>query len=104
MGSNPISGSEAVRFPGRERSLLESRAMKTSRKLLVAALGSFAIVVLAAEAAAAQSPVDPSTTPEINKSNLGPLGPYISLAGVMLGLAVLLVVLLTVLYLRYSPR
>ncbi|MEO8293109.1 MAG: hypothetical protein ABI635_08200 [Actinomycetota bacterium] len=78
--------------------------MKSTRRLLAAALVSLALSILGAKAAVAQVINSPGATPVINKSPTGPLGPLPSLAAIMFGVAVLVVVLLILAYMRYAPH
>ncbi len=78
--------------------------MKSTRRVLAAALVSLALPILGAQAAVAQVINSPGATPVINKSPTGPLGPLPSLAAIMFGVAVLVVVLLILAYMRYAPH
>ena len=78
--------------------------MKTSRKLFAASVAAITLSLLAVPAALAQTPVDPSITPVKNLSPTAPLGPFPSLADLLMGLAVVVVLLLTIRYMRYAPR
>jgi 2-oxoglutarate dehydrogenase E2 component (dihydrolipoamide succinyltransferase) len=78
--------------------------MRTSRKLFAASVAAIGMFVLAVPAAMAQTPIDPSITPVKNLSPTAPLGPFPSLADLLMGLAVVVVLLLTVRYMRYAPR
>ncbi|MBA3691335.1 MAG: hypothetical protein H0W82_07990, partial [Actinobacteria bacterium] len=78
--------------------------MKSSRRILAAALLSLAPPILGAQAAGAQVITSPTYTPVINKSATGPLGPLPSLAAIMFGMATVVVVLLMLAYMRYAPR
>ena len=73
--------------------------MKSARKLLIVVVGSFVFVVCAAISAAAQTPVDPSTTPTENTG-----GWVFSMAQLLSVLGVGVVLFLVVMYMRYAPR
>ena len=73
--------------------------MKSARKLLIVSAGSFVFIVSAALNAAAQTPVDPSTTPTENTG-----GWVFSMAQLLAVLGVGVVLFLIVMYMRYAPR
>ena len=73
--------------------------MKSARRLLILVAGSLVFVASAAISAAAQTPVDPSTTPTENTG-----GWVFSMAQLMAVLGVGVVLFLVVMYMRYAPR
>jgi hypothetical protein len=87
--------------------LLESAAMKSFHRSLLAVLGSGSILVLMAPAAWAQTPVNPSTTPVENAAGAGPITPFgihTSFAVLLMLLGLLVTLVIVILYLRYAPR
>ena len=78
--------------------------MKRLGKVLAVLVGSVAATIVAATDALAQTPINPSTTPEKNVSPTGPLGPLPSLATLTLVLGLVVVVLIVIGYMRYAPR
>ena len=98
MGSNPISGSDPP-APAFGRPVLLSAAMGTPRKTLSALLASVALLVASAVPAAAQVVVDPVVVAERND------GGWVYWLAIALGaLGLILVVFLTIQYMRYAPR
>ena len=87
--------------------MLESAAMKSLGRSLVALTGFVAALTVGAQVASAQTMITPSVTPVENAAASGPITPFgihTSLA-VLLGiLGVVVVVVIVVLYLRYAPR
>ncbi|MGB7805555.1 MAG: hypothetical protein WBM72_08130, partial [Actinomycetota bacterium] len=81
--------------------------MKSARKLLATVFASLLLALAGATASLAQTPIDPSATVTENESATAPINPFgisISLA-MILGLTGLLVVLIiTIRYMRYAPR
>ena len=73
--------------------------MKSARRLIAVAVGSFVLVASVVINAAAQTPVDPSTTPTRNTG-----GWVFSMAQLMSVLGVGVVLFLVVMYMRYAPR
>ena len=73
--------------------------MKTSRRLLVVLAGACVFILSMVETAAAQTPVDPSTTPVENTG-----GWVFSMAQLLTLLGVATVLFLIVMYMRYAPR
>ena len=73
--------------------------MKTSRRLLVVLAGACVSIVSTVATAAAQTPVDPSTTPVENNG-----GWVFSMAQLLTLLGVATVLFLIVMYMRYAPR
>ncbi|HSL10740.1 MAG TPA: hypothetical protein VLA82_05445, partial [Actinomycetota bacterium] len=78
--------------------------MKTARRSLAVLAGSFAVTVLTAGAAAAQTIVHPTNTPVENRSPLGPLVGPVSFAVLFMLGSGLLVTIIVLLYMRYAPR
>jgi len=81
--------------------------MKSARKLLATVFASLLLALVAATAALAQTPIDPSATVTENESATAPINPFgisISIA-MILGLAGVLVVLVIIIrYMRFAPR
>ena len=73
--------------------------MKTSRRLLVVLAGACVFIATTVATAAAQTPVDPSTTPVENTG-----GWVFSMAQLLTLLGVATVLFLIVMYMRYAPR
>jgi hypothetical protein len=73
--------------------------MKSARRLLILLAGSFVFVASAAISAAAQTPVDPSTTPTENTG-----GWVFSMAQLLSVLGVAVILFMVVMYMRYAPR
>jgi pyruvate dehydrogenase E2 component (dihydrolipoamide acetyltransferase) len=73
--------------------------MKSARRQLIVVVGSFVLLASAAINAAAQTPVDPSTTPTENTG-----GWVFSMAQLLSVLGVGVVLFLVVMYMRYAPR
>ena len=73
--------------------------MKTSRRLLVVLAGACVSILSMVATAAAQTPVDPSTTPVENTG-----GWVFSMAQLLTLLGVATVLFLIVMYMRYAPR
>jgi hypothetical protein len=84
--------------------LLESAAMKTARTLLVSAAAALVLVVAGAQSATAQVVIDPTSTPVLNKSATGPLGPLPSIAALMFALGAAILIMLVISYMRFAPR
>jgi hypothetical protein len=78
--------------------------MRTLRTVLAASLTVGAYVLVTARAATAQVSLDPTATPKINESATGPLGPLPSIAALMFGLGVVVLILMIVAYMRFAPR
>ena len=81
--------------------------MKSARKLLATVFASLLLALVAATAALAQTPIDPSATVTENEGAsalINPFGISISIA-MILGLAGVLVVLVIIIrYMRFAPR
>ena len=77
--------------------------MRTLRTALVA-LAVGAVQVVTAGGASAQVSIDPTATPKLNESATGPLGPLPSIAALMFGLGVVILILMVVAYMRFAPR
>ena len=75
------------------------RPMKFARNLLIVVAGSCAFIASVAISAAAQTPVDPSTTPTENTG-----GWVFSMAQLLSVLGVGVILFLVVMYMRYAPR
>jgi hypothetical protein len=73
--------------------------MKTSRRLLVVLAGACVFIATTVATAAAQTPVDPSTTPVENTG-----GWVFSMAQLLTLLGVATVLFLIVMFMRYAPR
>jgi hypothetical protein len=98
MGSNPISGSSAT--PSGARSpVLVSAAMNVPRKLSLVGLGAVAGSLVGAGTATAQTIVNPV---DVLERNDGGWVYWLALALGLLGL--MLVLFLTIQYMRYAPR
>src|SRR4029453_10496172 len=130
MGSNPISGSRRSRDRNHRVSIaqaasepvlgcramtaLRTRAPRTSHARttpLRRVLATFAVagtwMFVAAGTAFAQTPVDPSQTPQENESATGPITPFgihVSLATLLGLLGLGTVIFLVIMYMRYAPR
>jgi 2-oxoglutarate dehydrogenase E2 component (dihydrolipoamide succinyltransferase) len=78
--------------------------MKTARTLLAAVPVALALVVAGVQSAAAQVVIDPTSTPVINKSATGPLGPLPTIAALMFALGVGILIFLVISYMRFAPR
>ena len=97
MGSNPISGSEPAPQPC-ICPVLVSAAMNVPRKLSVV-VATVVTLLVAASSASAQVIVDPVVVSERND------GGWVYWIAIVLGvLGVLLLIFLTIQYMRYAPR
>lgn len=98
MGSNPISGSDAPTMIA-DPPVLVSAAMRMPRKL--SALLAFAVVTLMVQvgAASAQVIVDPAVASERNDG-----GWVYWLAIALSALGLLIIIRMTIMYMRYAPR
>src|SRR5512134_3237789 len=101
MGSNPISGSvvRRCRRPGSRPPVLVSAAMALPRKVLIPLVLAAVSTVSMAGTAVAQTIVDPQVAAERND---GGWVYWLAIALAALGLVV--VIFLTVQYMRYAPR
>jgi hypothetical protein len=81
--------------------------MKTTRMLLLAVVSSAVWLAVSVPAALAQTPVDPSVDPVQNDSATAPITPFgihVSFATLLLLLGLVMVLFLTIMYMRYAPR
>src|SRR5688500_16191090 len=98
MGSNPISGSSDTASGARSPALV-SAAMNLPRKLSLVGLGAVVGSMVGAGTASAQTIVNPVDVLERND------GGWVYWLAIALGvLGVVLVLFLTVQYMRYAPR
>lgn len=98
MGSNPISGSSAA-GSGVRSPVLVSAAMNVPRKLSIVGIGAVAGSIVWAGAASAQTIVNPVDVLERND------GGWVYWLAIALGLlGVMLVLFLTIQFMRYAPR
>jgi hypothetical protein len=78
--------------------------MKTARMLLASVPAALLLVVAGTQSATAQVVIDPTSTPVLNKSATGPLGPLPSIAALMFALGAGILIMLVISYMRFAPR
>jgi 2-oxoglutarate dehydrogenase E2 component (dihydrolipoamide succinyltransferase) len=78
--------------------------MRSLRTVTGAALTTVALVTMPAPSAFAQVSLDPTSSPALNDSPTGPLGPLPSIADLLFWLGVVVLILMVVAYMRYAPR
>jgi cytoskeletal protein RodZ len=78
--------------------------MKTARTLLASVPAALVLVVAGMQSATAQVVIDPTSTPVLNKSATGPLGPLPSIAALMFALGAGILIMLVISYMRFAPR